>query len=100
MKVKNVLVEGYIVFDDGLIYIIILWQGVKFQDGVDFDVVVVKVNFDCVSNLDNYFKCYNLYKNIVKMEVVDLVMVKIILKQLFFVFINILVYLVMVMILL
>lgn len=47
---------------------------------MDFNVVVVKVNFDCVSNLDNYFKCYNLYKNIVKMEVVDLVMVKIILK--------------------
>lgn len=100
MKLKNVLVESYIVFDDGFIYIVKLWEGIKFQDGIDFNVVVVKVNLDWVSDLVNYFKCYNLYKNIVKMEVIDLIMVKIIFKQLFLVFINIFVYLVIVMILL
>lgn len=30
MKLKNVLAESYIVFDDGIIYIVKLREGIKF----------------------------------------------------------------------
>ncbi|SUH16693.1 ABC transporter periplasmic binding protein [Salmonella enterica subsp. enterica] len=90
MKVKNVLAEGYTVSDDGLTYTITLRQGVKFQDGADFDAAAVKANLDRASNPDNHLKRYNLYKNIAKTEVVDPATVKITLKQPFSAFINIL----------
>ncbi|ASG76750.1 glutathione ABC transporter substrate-binding protein GsiB [Salmonella enterica] len=90
MKVKNVLAEGYTVSDDGLTYTITLRQGVKFQDGADFDAAAVKANLDRASNPHNHLKRYNLYKNIAKTEVVDPVTVKITLKQPFSAFINIL----------
>lgn len=90
MKVKNVLAEGYTVSDDGLTYTITLRQGVKFQDGADFDAAAVKANLDRASNPDNHLKRYNLYKNIAKTEVADPATVKITLKQPFSAFINIL----------
>ncbi|MGU6382534.1 glutathione ABC transporter substrate-binding protein GsiB [Salmonella enterica] len=90
MKVKNVLAKGYTVSDDGLTYTITLRQGVKFQDGADFDAAAVKANLDRASNPDNHLKRYNLYKNIAKTEVVDPATVKITLKQPFSAFINIL----------
>lgn len=90
MKVKNVLAEGYTVSDDGLTYTITLRQGVKFQDGADFNAAAVKANLDRASNPDNHLKRYNLYKNIAKTEVVDPATVKITLKQPFSAFINIL----------
>lgn len=90
MKVKNVLAKGYTVSDDGLTYTITLRQGVKFQDGADFDAAAVKANLDRASNPDNPLKRYNLYKNIAKTEVVDPATVKITLKQPFSAFINIL----------
>lgn len=92
MKLKNVLAESYIVFDDGIIYIVKLREGIKFQDGIDFNVAAVKANLDRVSDSANYFKRYNLYKNIVKTEAIDSITVKIIFKQSFLAFINIFVY--------
>ncbi|MDA3132967.1 glutathione ABC transporter substrate-binding protein GsiB [Atlantibacter subterranea] len=90
MKVKNVLAESYTVSDDGLVYTVKLRQGVKFQDGTDFNAAAVKVNLDRASNPDNKLKRYNLYKNIASTEAVDPATVKITLKQPFSAFINIL----------
>ncbi len=50
MKVKNVTAEGYTVSDDGLTYAILPYDGVKFQDGADFDAAAVKANLDRASN--------------------------------------------------
>lgn len=90
MKVKNVLAESYTVSDDGLVYTVKLRQGVKFQDGTDFNAAAVKVNLDRASNPDSKLKRYNLYKNIASTEAVDPSTVKITLKQPFSAFINIL----------
>lgn len=90
MQLENVLAQSYTVSADGLIYTIFLRQGVKFQDGTDFDAAAVKVNLDRASDPDNSLKRYNLYKNIDLTEVVDRYTVKIILKQPFSAFINIL----------
>ena len=90
MKLENVLAQSYTVSADGLIYTIFLRQGVKFQDGTDFDAAAVKANLDRASDPDNSLKRYNLYKNIDLTEVVDRYTVKIILKQPFSAFINIL----------
>ena len=90
MKLKNVLAESYSVSDDGKVYTVKLRQGVKFQDGTDFNAEAVKVNLDRASNPQSHLKRYNLYKNIDKTEVVDPQTVKIILKQPFSAFINIL----------
>ena len=90
MKVQNVLAESYQVSKDGLVYTLKLRQGVKFQDGTDFNADAVKVNLDRASNPDNHLKRYNLYKNIASTEAVDPQTVKITLKQPFSAFINIL----------
>ncbi|MGK9172624.1 glutathione ABC transporter substrate-binding protein GsiB [Yokenella regensburgei] len=90
MKLQNVLAESYTVSDDGLVYTIKLRQGVKFQDGTDFNAEAVKANLDRASNADNKLKRYNLYKNIASTEAVDASTVKITLKEPFSAFINIL----------
>ncbi len=90
MKLQNVLAESYTVSDDGLVYTIKLRQGVKFQDGTDFNAEAVKANLDRASNADNKLKRYNLYKNIAKTDAVDATTVKVTLKEPFSAFINIL----------
>ena len=90
MKLKNVLAESYTVSDDGLTYTVKLREGIKFQDGTDFNAAAVKANLDRASDPANHLKRYNLYKNIAKTEAVDPTTVKITLKQPFSAFINIL----------
>lgn len=90
MKLKNVLAESYTVSDDGLTYTVKLREGIKFQDGTDFNAAAVKANLDRASDPANHLKRYNLYKNIAKTEAIDPTTVKITLKQPFSAFINIL----------
>jgi len=90
MKLQNVLAESYTISDAGLVYTIKLRQGVKFQDGTDFNAEAVKANLDRASNADNKLKRYNLYKNIAKTDAVDATTVKVTLKEPFSAFINIL----------
>ncbi|WP_230492517.1 glutathione ABC transporter substrate-binding protein GsiB [Martelella alba] len=88
MKQIDVLAKSYQVSPDGLVYTIKLRQGVKFQDGTDFNAEAVKVNLDRASNPDNHLKRYNLFKMIAKTEVVNPYTVKITLKTPFSPFIN------------
>ncbi|NDJ58346.1 glutathione ABC transporter substrate-binding protein GsiB [Enterobacteriaceae bacterium 4M9] len=90
MKLQNVLAEGYSVSEDGKVYTVKLRQGVKFQDGSDFNAEAVKANLDRASNPDSHLKRYNLYKNIASTQVIDPQTVKITLKAPFSAFINIL----------
>lgn len=90
MKLKNVLAESYTVSDDGITYTVKLREGIKFQDGTDFNAAAVKANLDRASDPANHLKRYNLYKNIAKTEAIDPTTVKITLKQPFSAFINIL----------
>ncbi len=63
MKLENVLADSYEVSKDGLTYTVKLRQGVKFQDGTEFNAEAVKVNLDRASNPDNHLKRYNLYQD-------------------------------------
>ncbi|WP_050466234.1 glutathione ABC transporter substrate-binding protein GsiB [Herbaspirillum chlorophenolicum] len=90
MKLINVLAEGYLVSKDGLEYTIRLKQGVKFHDGTPFKADAVKIAFDRVTNPDNKLKRYNLFNRIAKTEVLNDYTVKIVLKEPFSAFINVL----------
>ncbi len=90
MKLKNVLAESYTVSDDGITYTVKLREGIKFQDGTDFNAAAVKANLDRASDPANHLKRYNLYKNIAKTEAIDPTTVKITLKQPFSAFIMLL----------
>lgn len=90
MKLVPVLAEGYLVSKDGLEYTIRLKQGVKFQDGTDFKADAVKAVFDRVTNPDNKLKRYNLFNRIAKTEILNDYTVKIVLKEPFSAFINVL----------
>ncbi|WP_454692543.1 glutathione ABC transporter substrate-binding protein GsiB [Achromobacter aloeverae] len=88
LKIQPLLATGYEVSPDGLVYTIKLRQGVKFQDGTDFNADAVKVNFDRVANPENHLARYTQFNQVAKTEVVDPYTVRITLKKPFSAFIN------------
>ena len=90
MKLVNVLATSYEASPDARVYTFKLRQGVKFQDGTDFNAAAVKANFDRVTDPANKLKRYNLFNRIDKTEVIDPYTVKITLKTPFSAFVNVL----------
>ncbi|MCM2294022.1 glutathione ABC transporter substrate-binding protein GsiB [Allorhizobium sp. BGMRC 0089] len=88
LKVQPVLATGYTVSDDGLVYTIKLREGVKFQDGTDFNAEAVKVNLDRVRDPANKLARFNQFNQIDKVEAVSPYEVRITLKAPFGPFIN------------
>jgi glutathione transport system substrate-binding protein len=90
MKLVNVLATSYEASPDARVYTFKLRQGVKFQDGTDFNAAAVKATFDRVTDPANKLKRYNMFSRIEKTEVVDPYTVKVTLKAPFSAFINVL----------
>jgi glutathione transport system substrate-binding protein len=88
LKVRPVLAESYTVSDDGLVYTFKLREGVKFQDGTDFNAEAVKVNLDRVMNPDNKLARFNQFNRIASVEAVSPTSVRITLKEPFGPFLN------------
>ncbi|CAG9252170.1 glutathione ABC transporter substrate-binding protein GsiB [Paraburkholderia caribensis] len=90
MKLVNVLATSYEASPDARVYTFKLRQGVKFQDGTDFNASAVKATFDRVTDPANKLKRYNMFSRIEKTEVVDPYTVKVTLKAPFSAFVNVL----------
>lgn len=88
LNLKPCLATGYDVSPDGLVYTFKLREGVKFQDGTDFNAEAVKINFERVLDRKNALARYNQFKDIEKIEVVDPLTLKITLKAPFSPFVN------------
>lgn len=88
LNVKPLLATGYEVSDDGLTYTIHLRDKVKFHDGTDFNAKAVKVNLERVLDKSNGLARYNQFSRIKRVEVVDPLTVKIVLKKPFSALIN------------
>lgn len=88
LKIEPLLATGYDVSPDGLVYTFKLRQGVKFQDGTDFNADAVKVNFERVLDKANGLARYNQFNRIKTIDVVDPHTVKITLTEPFSPFIN------------
>ncbi len=88
LKVQPLLAESYKPSEDGLSYTIKLRNGVKFQDGTDFNADAVKVNIERVLDKANGLARYNQFSRIEKIDVIDPLTVKITLKEPFSAFIN------------
>lgn len=88
LVVKPVLAESYTVSDDALTYTFKLRPGVKFHDGTDFNAEAVKINMDRVLNPENALIRHNQFSRIERVEVVDPLTVRFVLKEPFGPFIN------------
>jgi len=88
LKVVPVLAESFTVSPDGLVYTFKLRQGVKFQDGTDFNADAVKVNIERVLDRKNGLTRYSQFNRIDKIEAVDPYTVRFTLKEPFAPFIN------------
>lgn len=51
IELVNDLVESYVIFEDGKVYIFVLCKGVKFYNGCEVMVVDVKYFLECIVNL-------------------------------------------------
>ncbi|MGN6579433.1 MAG: glutathione ABC transporter substrate-binding protein GsiB [Bordetella sp.] len=88
LKIVPVLAESYTVSPDGLVYTFKLRQGVKFQDGTDFNADAVKANIDRVLDQNNHLTRYAQFNRIAKVEAVDPYTVRFTLKEPFAPFLN------------
>lgn len=75
------LAESYEISPDGKVYTFKLLQGVKFHDGTDFDAAAVKANFDRVVGPSPVVSRASYYKMIDRVEVVDPLTVRFVLKS-------------------
>lgn len=80
MKPVPALAESYSISKDGLVYDFKLRAGVKFHDGTDFDAAAVKANFDRALNPERPASRASYYKMIDRIEVVDPLTVRFVLK--------------------
>jgi len=88
LAVKNVLAESYEMSADGKVYTFKLRAGVKFHDGTDFNAEAVKVNLERVLNPTYHLLRAAQFSRVARIEVVDALTVRIILKEPFSPFIN------------
>ena len=88
MKLVPLLAESYTVSDDAKQYTFKLRQGVKFQDGTDFNAQAVKVSLERLANPENKLKRQSLLSMLDHVEVVDDHTVKVLLKEPFGALVN------------
>jgi len=88
LNIKNVLAESFTVSDDGKVYTFKLRAGVKFHDGTDFNADAVKVNLERAINPDNRLLRATQFNRVDRVEVIDPLTVRIVLKEPFGPFIN------------
>jgi len=88
LEIKNVLAESWDVADDGKTYTFKLRAGVKFHDGTDFNAEAVKINLERVLDPANRLLRATQFNRVEKVEVVDHLTVRIVLKEPFGPFIN------------
>lgn len=88
LVVKPVLAESYTVSEDALTYTFKLRPGVRFHDGTDFNAEAVKINIERVLNRENALARFNQFSRIDRVEVVDSLTVRFVLKEPFGPFIN------------
>ncbi|MBW8724360.1 MAG: glutathione ABC transporter substrate-binding protein GsiB [Inquilinus limosus] len=88
MKLVPLLAESYTVSDDTKQYTFVLRQGVKFQDGTDFNAQAVKVSLERLANPENKLKRQSLLSMLDHVEVVDDHTVKVLLKEPFGALVN------------
>ncbi|OWJ63897.1 glutathione ABC transporter substrate-binding protein [Inquilinus limosus] len=88
MKLVPLLAESYTVSDDAKSYTFTLRQGVKFQDGTDFNAQAVKVSLERLANPENKLKRQSLLSMLDHVEVVDDHTVKVLLKEPFGALVN------------
>jgi len=88
LEIKNVLAESYEVSEDGKTYTFKLRAGVKFHDGTDFNANAVKANLERVLDPANRLLRATQFNRVARVEVVDPLTVRIVLKEPFGPFIN------------
>lgn len=81
MKVVPQLATGYEVSDDGMLYTIRLREGVKFQDGTDFNSDAVKKNIDRLLDPKNQLSRRNQFEPIARVETDGPYTVKLVMKR-------------------
>ena len=81
MKVVPQLATGYEVSEDGMLYTIRLREGVKFQDGTDFNSDAVKKNIDRLLDPKNQLSRRNQFEPIARVETDGPYTVKLVMKR-------------------
>ena len=88
MKLIPVLAESYTADDSAKVFTFKLRQGISFHDGTPFDAQAVKANFERVANPENRLKRQSLLAMLDRVEVVDPLTARVILKEPFGAFVN------------
>ena len=88
MKLIPVLAESYTADDSAKVFTFKLRQGISFHDGTPFDAQAVKANFERVANPENRLKRQSLLAMLDRVEVVDPMTARVILKEPFGAFVN------------